>query len=275
MTAGEPPVLEPETELVPGYEVLEHMARGQALDVYDVWSAERDCHCVAKLPRPDRMDHAGTRRRLVREGEILLPMTHPHVVRAYELVRRPTPVLILELLTGGSVQHVLDTSPRRPPLHAVVELGIHLCSALHYVHGRGLLHADLKPGNVMTDRGFAKLVDFSLARAPGRAKAGRGTRGYLAPEQARGGRVWAATDVWGLGATMYRVITGESPFPSSEGGPRYPQLERLADPIGRHRRLAPEFKPLEALLTGCLEPEARRRPTLEQVTDVLDALVDV
>lgn len=260
--------------LAQGYEVVEHLARGRALDVYDVWSEERDCRCVAKVVRPDRAAEAGPRRRLLREGRMLMAIAHPHVVRAYDLVTRPRPVLVLEALLGGSLQDAMTTATRRTPLPTVVQLGLHLCSAMHYVHARGLLHTDLKPANVMADRGFAKVIDFSLARAPGRAVRGRGTRGWMAPEQARGGRISAATDVWGVGAVLWAAAVGAPPFPSSDGSERYPQLVRRADRIQAHRRLPRSHAALGDVVTACLEPEARLRPPLGDVTDALDTMLD-
>ena len=237
MSEVEPPLAEG-TQLAPGYEVCFHVARSRVLDVYDVWSAERDTHCVAKALRPDRRGELKPRRRLYREGRVLLAMTHPHIVRAYEMIAGPSPVLILEPLTGGSLDQVLrDEGPLGPEV--VVELGIQLASAMHYVHGRGLVHGDLKPGNVMGDRGYAKVLDFSLARAPGRGHAGRGTAAYMPPEQARGGLVTGAADVWGIGAVMYSALTAQAPFPVVRGARRYPQLERAADRVRRHRELAP------------------------------------
>lgn len=271
--AGPPPPLEEGTELAPGYEVRFHVARSRVLDVYDVWSAERDTHCVAKALRPDRLQQPKWRRRLYREGRFLLAMAHPHIVRAYEMIAGPRPVLILEPLTGGS----LDVALRdEGPLDAAVvaELGVQLCSAMHYVHGRGLVHADLKPANVMGDRGFAKVIDFSLARAPGRGHAGRGTEPYLAPEQARGGLVSGATDVWGIGGVLYAALTGRPPFPALEGAPRYPQLSRRADRVARHRALPDRFAELDALVARCLEPEPAARPALAELADGLDELAD-
>ena len=101
--------LPPGAELVPGYRVVAHMARNEALDVYDLFSVERECRCVAKLVRPDR-DDARAPARLVQEGEVLLSLTHPHLVRAYELVREPRLVLILETLTGQTLGCLLYTS---------------------------------------------------------------------------------------------------------------------------------------------------------------------
>lgn len=267
------PPLDEGSELAPGYEVRFHVARSRVLDVYDVWSHERDTHCVAKALRPDRLHEAKPRRRLYREGRILLSMTHPHIVRAYEMIAGAVPVLILEPLTGGSLDQALrDEGPLDPAV--VAELGVQLCSAMHYVHGRRLVHGDLKPANVMGDRGFAKVIDFSLARAPGRGHAGRGTDLYLAPEQARGGLVTGATDVWGIGAVLYAALTGRAPFPAVEGGPRYPQLTRRAERVAQHRPLRGVLAELDVIVARCLDPDPRVRPTVAELADGLDELAD-
>jgi serine/threonine protein kinase len=272
VTAVAPPLEEGEL-LAPAYEVRFHIARSRVLDVYDVWSHERDTHCVAKVLRPDRLHEAKARRRLYREGRILLGMTHPHVVRAYEMLAGPNPVLVLEPLTGGSLDHALRADGPLAP-GVVVQLGVQLCSAMHYIHGRGLVHTDLKPGNVMGDRAFAKVLDFSLARAPGRGHPGRGTVAYMAPEQARGGLVFGAADVWGIGAVLYAALTARAPFPAVEDGPRYPQLTRAADAVGEHRELPAPFDELEAIVAACLQAEARARPTVGELADRLDWLLD-
>src|SRR5206468_2555654 len=87
--------------VAPGYRVVAHLRRGNELDVYDVWSEPRLCRCIAKLPRPD-LASARTRARVVREGELLLSLSHPHLVRAYELLREPQPTLLLETLGGAT-----------------------------------------------------------------------------------------------------------------------------------------------------------------------------
>jgi eukaryotic-like serine/threonine-protein kinase len=273
MSDVDPPLEEGE-QLAPGYEVVFHVARSNVLDVYDVWSDERDAHCVAKALRPDRLEVTRSRRRLYREARILLGMTHPHVVRAYEIIAGPRPVLILEPLTGGSLDDALhDEGPLEPDV--VAELGAQLCSAMHYVHGHGLVHGDLKPANVMGDRGFAKVIDFSHARAPGRGHAGRGTEGYLAPEQARGALVGAATDVWGIGGVLYAALTGSAPFRSAAAaGTERAQLVRRADRVTQHRALPREFAELDVLVAACLEPDPRARPGVRALRERLEELVD-
>ena len=199
------------TVLRPGYEVLEHIARSSAYDVYDVWSELRDCRCVAKVVRPDRVDDPRPAEHLLREGALLLQFSHPHLVRAYEVHDDPWPLVILETITGVTLGRALEEAGGPIPLQLWVPLGIHLCSALHYLHGNGLLHLDLKPANVISERGFAKLVDLSTARSPGTYGPGLGTTSYRPPEQIRGGELREGSDVWGLCALLWTAATGDPP----------------------------------------------------------------
>ena len=283
--------------LAPGYEVLAHLHQSNSFDVYDVWSEERACRCIAKAPRQDLLESEKARRGLLREGGLLEGLTHPHIVRLYETVEEPYPVLVLETLTGETLAHVIDTSYRRLPLREVVHLGLHLCSAVHYLHGRGVLHLDLKPSNIVSERGLAKILDLSIARPPGNAEAGAGTTQYMAPEQVRGGTVSPATDVWGIGAVLFEAATAEPPFNAgdeyeTESGADpgtdpdagvgttsatgaddfegYEQLARRADPVGGHRRVPKAFA---EIVEGCLEPEPAGRPKVEALAKALRALV--
>jgi eukaryotic-like serine/threonine-protein kinase len=256
------------TELAPGYEAIAHLSRGRALDVYDAWSHERQCRCVVKVVRLDRESERGPRRRLRREGRLLLALSHPHLVRAYELVERPQLALVLETIEGETVEHLVARRERRLPVSELAFLGLHMCSAVHYLHGNGYLHLDLKPSNVVADAGLAKVIDLSLARRPGRVARGVGTRQYLSPEQARGGRVGPPTDVWGIGAVLFEAASGRRPFPDSNG--RFEQLARRAEPLSAHRRAPVEFR---RLVDDCLDPDPANRPTVEKLARELESLV--
>lgn len=283
MSDSAPPSLAPGARPAPGYEVLAHLTRTGWLDVYDAWSEERACRCVIKLVRPDRLDEDPLRERLLREGRWLREFTHPHLVRAYETFESPEPLVVLETLTGETLSHLIDRLPRRPTAADVALLGVQLCSAVHYLHGQGLLHLDLKPSNVVVDCAHAKVLDLSVARPPGDAPAGLGTFCYLAPEQARGGPLTAAADVWGIGITLYEVACGDVPFDcggtvdepyepydsyDGERADRYPQLERSAPSITARRRLPAA---LAAAVDACLRADPASRPTVAELAAALDA----
>ncbi|WP_051709252.1 serine/threonine-protein kinase [Streptomyces sp. NRRL S-350] len=248
--------------IAPGYQALAQLCRTGWLDVYDCWSEERDCRCVVKVLRSDRRRERRLRERLLREGRWLTEFTHPHLVRGYGTGERPQPYAVLETLTGETLAHLLDVRPRRPAATDLALLGLHLCSAMHYLHGQGLLHLDLKPSNIVIDCRHAKVLDLSIARPPGPGTPGIGTEGYLAPEQAAGGLLTAATDVWGIGITLYEAATGTVPFDGEPTGP--------TPPVTRFRRLP---RPLAEAIDTCLRPAAEDRPTLSGLACSLDRLL--
>jgi serine/threonine protein kinase len=232
---------------VPGYRVIEHLSRTRRFDTYEVWSEDRACSCVAKLVREDRSDDARVREALIAEGERLIALVHPHIVRGYELIAHPQPALVMETLDGETLAHLIDRTPGGLPAEDVAWLGLHLSSALRYLHNRDLLHLDVKPANVVAEGGRAKLLDLSLARPPGRYEPGLGTWCYLSPEQEAGRELGPAADVWGLGMTLYEAATGdevEGRPPSARG--------RTADALA-------------AAIDGCLDPDPAARPTLDEL----------
>ena len=264
-----PPPLEAGEVIAPGYEVIAHLHRSNNFDVYDAWSEERACRCIAKTPIPDLLEDKSLARGLFREGRLLAKLTHPHIVRAYETLKEPQPTLILETLTGATLAYLIETRQRRLPLTAIVNLGLHLCSAIHYLHRHAILHLDLKPSNIVSERGLAKLLDLSIARSPGRGEKDTGTLEYMAHEQARGGYLGPATDVWGIGAVLFEATTGEAPFEAYDEEDRYEQLERRAEPVRLYRRVPAAF---DDLVAGCLEPDPTRRPTIDELARSLKAL---
>jgi eukaryotic-like serine/threonine-protein kinase len=283
-TSAAPP-LEAGAEAASGYEVIAHLRRGNDLDVYDAWSHERMARCVIKALRPDRLRKRRAREALIREGELLSELAHPHIVRAYGTRTEPVPLVVLETLTGATLGHMI-ASGEEATTADVAHLGLQLGSALAYLHDRGYLHLDLKPSNVIADAGRAKLLDLSLARRPGPIAAGLGTWHYLSPEQARGDVVGPAADVWGLGATLFETATGEAPFDDdpdafaeqasatgslSEPDPdRFPQLERRARRVGE---VEPAVDPqLAAAIDRCLEPDTGDRPSLVELLATLERL---
>lgn len=254
----------PGTALAPGYEIAEFLARGQTLDVYALRSVERDCLCVAKTLRPDRVGDRAARTRLIREGTLLQRLTHPNLVRGYEVIRWPTPAIVMETLTGQTLGYMLQCRRQGLATADLVELGSQLCSVLNYLHGQRILHLDLKPSNIVASGGRLVLLDLSHARGPGRCPSGHGTREYMAPEQLTGGTVSEASDVYGLGGVLYRAATRRRPFPAGErDGAHLPPLAPL------RRRALP--RPLLELVTACLQPRPAARPSLAEARTALAA----
>jgi eukaryotic-like serine/threonine-protein kinase len=255
--AGLEPPLAAGAPLAPGYVVEAHLSRNKVLDVYQVWSAERDCWCVAKVLRPDCRTHERRRERLEREGRLLLELTHPHLVRAYEVLREPELVVVLETLGGDRLDRLIHLGARRMPAVEVAALGAQLCSAVGYLHRRGWLHLDLKPTNVIVDLGHVRVFDLSLARRPGPGRARYGTPGYLSPEQVRGDVFTEATDVFGIGCVLFAAATRREPEAGrGERPPPVRTLRRLppslADAIDAALSDAPEDRPrVRELAAAC------------------------
>jgi serine/threonine protein kinase len=288
--------------IAPEYEVIEHLSRGRRLDVYDVWSEERGCRCVIKALRPERAHEPTARKLLIREGALLERLAHPHLVRGYETLLGAAPMIVLETLGGQTLAHMIEEERRELTPAELAQLGLQLGSAIRYLHRSGFLHLDLKPSNIVADGGRAKVIDLSLARPPGPAPAGIGTWSYLAPEQARGGELGPAADVWGIAVVLFEAATGspafdapgdslddDEPSVTSDGGMEpgedrptwesddlaqedYPQLDGTAVPVGSLRRLP---GPLADLIDDCLSPDPGDRPVLGELLARLEPLAEL
>jgi serine/threonine protein kinase len=261
-----PPPLEQGSEIKPGYRVISLLRRGVDLDVYDLWSDERGCRCVGKVVRPDRIDGRAPER-LRRESRLLLRLSHPHLVRAYALVLGDAPMLVLETLPGETLRFLLERR-KRLTIRETAHLGLHLCSALEYLHRQDVLHLDLKPSNVISSCGIGKLLDLSVARAPGRCRGGTGTPGYMAPEQLAGGVLSPATDAWGLGAVLFEAVTGREacPVPETVFDPASPFAREPSPPIRSLRRVPAG---VGSIIDACLLDDPAQRPVIAEVAEAL------
>ena len=273
-------------ELAPGYRVLSLLSRGDAFETYDAWSEQRFSRCVVKTVREDRPSRAH-HARLLREGTLVTTSDHPHLVRGYEVGTRPRPFVAMETLTGATLGHLIDLRSKPLAVADVALLGSQLCSVLRFLHGRGVLHLDVKPDNVVIEGARAKLLDLSLAHPPGVIEAALGTPGYMAPEQAAGGQIGEPADVWGLAVTLYQAATGFNPFrpparrpsrslPSLPSRPTLPSLPTLgseassqvrAPAVASRRRLPRE---VGTAIDTALDPEPTNRPTMLELDAILN-----
>ena len=262
-----------------GYELLDHLHRSNGFDVYDAWSIERHSRVVIKTPRPDRLDDHVLLRRLEREGRLLYGLTHPHILRGYEVLPAPVPAIVTETLRGETLSHLVRESKGLSSAETAV-LGLQLSSAVGYLHGQGYLHLDLKPSNIVVDAGRAILIDLSIARKPGPAIPGLGTWSYLAPEQAVGRLLGPEADVWGIGAVLFAALTARAPFGDSEASESaedttddeqddYPQLTQRAPLVGTLLDLPAS---LAEVVDASLEPDPWRRPSVEELAAALETV---
>jgi serine/threonine protein kinase len=246
--------------------VLADRRRGKDLDTFDCWSQDRNCCCFVKALRPDRLE-SPVRRQLVREARLLLSFAHPNLVRAYELLQvdvAEPPLLLLETIPRATLDQRLRNTARLS-LPDLVLLGRQLCSVVDYLHGHRYLHLGISPRTIVVDGDRARLVDLSSARRPGRVIQGWGASTQISPEQARGGRLTRAADVWGVGLVLYQAATGHHPFaPRSRtpGRVRFLQLTTVAPPVRSLRRLPAD---IGTALDACLETHPADRPTLTEL----------
>lgn len=209
-------------------------------------------------------DMARARSRIRREADVLRQLDHPGIVRLLDVVDDGDDVvLVMPYLPGGSLADRVAATGPLPPADVDAIAG-HLLDALAAAHRQGVVHRDVKPGNVLfAADGRPLLTDFGVARSrdatPGLTATDLvvGTPGFMAPEQARGEEAGPASDVFGLGATLAFAATGRSPF--GTGDPRvlmyraaHGKVERLprSVPIELRRRIEP-----------LLDPRPGRRPT--------------
>ena len=163
-------------------------------------------------------ESANETRRAMREARSAAALNHPNAVAVYDVVDHDNaPWLVMEYVEGETLADVIAREGALDP-RRVADIGAQLASALTRAHERGIVHRDIKPGNVLIDRaGRPKISDFGIARGLGDDALTQtgfvtGTPGYLSPELARGEDPDAASDMWALGATLYAAVEGRPPF---------------------------------------------------------------
>ena len=204
---------------------------------------------------------------------------HPHIVTVHDIgEENGEPYIIMEFVEGGSVAAMIDAAePRTLPLNQVLRIAEHVALALQYAHEAGIVHRDVKPGNVLvTLEGVAKLGDFGLALLPRFSDLWGeggvvGTAHYIAPEQALGDRPQPASDLYSLGAMLYEMVTGRPPF----------RADQMLGVISQHIKTAPVApswynaaipKALESLILNLLEKKPEKRPDARAVVNKVRAI---
>lgn len=235
-----------------------------------VWKARdevlhRDVAIKELVPPPGLTDEERRemRERSLREARAIARLNHANVVRIFDVLRTDgDPWIVMEYVASKSLQ---DTLAEDGPVSVArtVEIGLGVLGALSAAHKAGVMHRDVKPGNVLLgDDGRVVLTDFGLATIPGDPNVTRtgmvlGSPAYISPERARDGTAGPEADLWSLGATLYAAVEGKSPYarPSAIG-----TLAALAtEPIPPPKNAGP----LKAVLNGLLRKDPNERITAE------------
>jgi hypothetical protein len=249
------------------FEIRSVLGRGGMGVVLEAWDPLLERLVAIKLPHRELLAESGAAEKLVQEARAAAALVDDHVVPIHSVeVTDELPYLVMPLLAGVTLKQRLEDEGGSLPVPEVVRIGREAARGLAAAHRAGLLHCDIKPGNLWletpTDR--VKVLDFGLAlpreRDGRQAFGGSGTPGYLAPEQARREPLDPRVDVFALGCVMYRMATGNAPF---TGPPRLKTLWTvLSDPPPPVGEVRPDFPTkLDDLIGRMLDQDADGRPT--------------
>jgi tetratricopeptide (TPR) repeat protein/predicted Ser/Thr protein kinase len=210
--------LEPGTVLAERFEILQLLGQGGMGAVYKGRDLELDRLVALKLIRPDLASHPEILRRFKQELILAREVTHRNVVRIFDLGQAQGIKFITMEYVEGRDLRVLIQEKEKMPAEEAVPIVLQVAAALDAAHNAGVVHRDLKPQNVMVDKdGRVYVMDFGIARSletPGMTQTGAlmGTPEYMSPEQAKGEKVDARSDLFALGIIFYEMLTGISPF---------------------------------------------------------------
>ncbi len=251
---------------IPNYEIEVEIGRGGMGVVYKARQIHLNRICALKMILAGEHASQEQATRFLTEAEMIARLQHPNIVQVHHLgYYQGRPFVELEYVAGGSLADRIDGSPRPP--HESAALLEPLARAVHEAHRLGVVHRDLKPGNVLlSPDGTPKLADFGLAKSL-RVDSGLtrtdwvlGSPSYMSPEQAAGhsSEAGPAADVYGLGAILYAMLTGQPPFKGSSAIETL-EMVRTADPVPPSKLRPGLPRDLETICLKCLCKEPLER----------------
>jgi len=265
---------------VGSFEIIEMIGRGGMGVVYLARDTKLKRSVAIKSMPAELQADSSARTRFRREAELLASLNHPNIAAIYEIIEQDAGAgyLILEYVPGESLAQRIAREPLK--LEQALSIGQQVAEAISAAHENGVVHRDLKPGNIkITPEGKVKVLDFGLAKASvGEGRSGEtavtqpgrviGTPAYMSPEQACGKPTDKRSDIWSFGCLMYEMLTGHLPFDGETA------TEILARIIEREPdwEVLPQEIPanIRALLSRCLEKDPRRR-----LRDIGDAAIEI
>jgi serine/threonine protein kinase len=267
----------PGQPLVPGLLAWTRLGDGPRCQTWLAWDVTRWSPAAVKVPLPATLRAGRGVAALRPELEAAADLAHPGIQRLLDSsLEGPLPYLEFEYVEGPTLEAALEEEGPFHPIDVVLT-GMQLAAALGYLHRRGLVHLDVKPGNVVLRDQRPVLIDFGFTRRtgdpapPGRA---RGTPAWMAPEQIQRQPAAPSMDLFGLGALLFELATAEPAFEPADDGPEQERWPQLRADRGAQQRALDRAVPsrLARLIGGLLEPDPADRPA--GTTEVLLALDD-
>ena len=271
-------------ELQPGgtlegrFEILELISRSGMASIYKARDRSVDQIVALKVPLAQFESDAAAFSRFEREEAIGKMLDHPSILKIFPIEGKRRPYIVMEFLDGQTLDQLLREVKPLPEADAA-KIASRLCEALDYMHKNGVIHRDLKPQNIMICKdGSIRIMDFGIAKAFRMRRITfvgfsptMGTPDYMAPEQVKGKRGDERTDIYSLGAILYEMTTGSTPF---EGESPYAVMNArvTGDPVAP-RKVNPKLTPvIEEIVLHALarEPDKRFPSALEMKAELDD-----
>jgi tRNA A-37 threonylcarbamoyl transferase component Bud32 len=258
------------------YKIEEPLGVGGSSQVYLARDQALNRDVALKVLDPAAAADGNLRRMFVKEARALAQLSHPNIVAVYDVGEVDNlPYIVMEHLAGGSVKARIE---RTGPLKAgeAARIAIEVANGLAFAHSKGIIHADLKPSNILFDTDdHAKIADFGIARTPkedGSTPELYATAMYVAPERVEGKQATAQTDVYGLGLVLYEMLVGKPPFTSTSAGVLMrDHVVRMPVPPSHLRPSLP--KELDTILLKALAKQPKLR--YQRATDFANALASI